>query len=65
MITHCISVNVYDNSTMNRPKLPKNLRRVVISARILPETKKALAKWSKASGKSVGEIIDSIVRQSV
>ena len=48
---------------MNRPKLPKKLRRVVLSARILPQTKAALAKSAKISGQSIGEIIDTIVRQ--
>lgn len=57
----CITVNVYHYAVMNRPKLPKNLRRVVISARILPATKAKLAKLTKRKAMAIGELIDAWV----
>lgn len=41
-----------------RPSLPKAERRVSITARVMPETKKSIVKISKQESKSIGKIFD-------
>lgn len=44
-----------------RPRKQPEDKRVRLSVRVLPETRRALDAWSRASGDGIGRIVDALV----